>query len=468
MSRQPAAAPLGGVLPLLAQAPEPAAAVMPAVAPAGASAMPPAAPRPPGSRRRRLWDLAAHAHCPVVGVCLTRDEARKVAERILGQQVRADDHEIHCALVADARQRGRLSEALQRTLDERHALALKQAARAKTPEALVAWWDSASAGAGLPAALWATLTHPCCTVDFEHALLGEVHMRQHAVAHDLREHLAAIEQLRLRHAALLEDIRRQQARHQQDREDWAAERRQLQAERAAAEAAWRALQAAAGARTADEASTPPSRDERSRWRARLREQHEQLRQLRQALAAAQAAQQAAAERQDHGAAPEPAAAAVAPGAAPAPSEPSAASGPRPALRGRQLLCVGGRASVVPAYRREVEACGARFDHHDGGLEHGMARLQAVLGAADAVLCQVGCVSHEAYGHVKLHCKRAGKPCIFVEQPSVAGLRRALHHLQAAAPAPDSARAPGGDIARAAGAVPSSTDATPAGLFAGLR
>ena len=27
-------------------------------------------PAPNGSRRRRLWELDSHAHCPVVGVCM--------------------------------------------------------------------------------------------------------------------------------------------------------------------------------------------------------------------------------------------------------------------------------------------------------------------------------------------------------------------------------------------------------------
>ena len=43
----------------------------------------------PGSRRRRLWELDASAHCPVLGVCLPIDLLRKHVAKAL--PVHADD-----------------------------------------------------------------------------------------------------------------------------------------------------------------------------------------------------------------------------------------------------------------------------------------------------------------------------------------------------------------------------------------
>lgn len=45
-----------------------------------------------------------------------------------------------------------------------------------------------------------------------------------------------------------------------------------------------------------------------------------------------------------------------------------------------------------------------------------AGLEASLTAADLVICQTGCVSHNAYWRVQDHCKRTGKPCVLVDQP----------------------------------------------------
>jgi hypothetical protein len=51
-----------------------------------------------------------------------------------------------------------------------------------------------------------------------------------------------------------------------------------------------------------------------------------------------------------------------------------------------------------------------------------------------VICQTGCISHDAYWRVKDHCKRTGKPCVFVENPGTASLRRALAEFKPLAPA----------------------------------
>ena len=58
-------------------------------------------------------------------------------------------------------------------------------------------------------------------------------------------------------------------------------------------------------------------------------------------------------------------------------------------------------------------------------EENAQRLEATLAAADLVICQTGCISHGAYWRVKAHCKRLGKPCLFVESPSKSALARAL-------------------------------------------
>ncbi len=47
-----------------------------------------------------------------------------------------------------------------------------------------------------------------------------------------------------------------------------------------------------------------------------------------------------------------------------------------------------------------------------------AALEDVLVAADLVICQTGCVSHDAYWRVKDHCKRTGKQCVLDNQPTV--------------------------------------------------
>jgi hypothetical protein len=98
------------------------------------------------------------------------------------------------------------------------------------------------------------------------------------------------------------------------------------------------------------------------------------------------------------------------------------------LQQKSILCVGGRVGNVASYRDAVERVGGRFAHHDGGLEDNQHLLDASLAAADMVICQTGCISHNAYWRVKDFCKRTGKQCVFVENPSVSSLTRGLEQL----------------------------------------
>jgi len=51
-------------------------------------------------------------------------------------------------------------------------------------------------------------------------------------------------------------------------------------------------------------------------------------------------------------------------------------------------------------------------------------LDSSLAAADLVICQTGCISHDEYWRVQDHCRRTGKPCILVDQPLGAGAAEA--------------------------------------------
>jgi len=95
------------------------------------------------------------------------------------------------------------------------------------------------------------------------------------------------------------------------------------------------------------------------------------------------------------------------------------------LGGKCVLCVGGRSGNVHSYREVVEQSGGRFMHHDGGIEESLHRIDGVVAAADLVICQAGCISHNAYWRVKDLCKRTGKPCLFVRSSGVSSFGRVI-------------------------------------------
>lgn len=391
-----------------------------------------------GSRRRRLWELGGHAHCPVIGVCLPLAALRRLLAKIDGGASISDDYELHCTVVSLAKRRGPMAEALQRELDRRYLLPLRAAARAKGEHALQLWWQEAAAGTDLGAALWATLTHPHCSAALQDRVLGQVHMHQHQVGMVTRVELSRFEQLIDENAVLARTLASTQQRCTRQVADFAQRSRQQEAELLRCRAALVGCRSELDLARA-QLATLRATDAELATRRQLAADKAALR-LQQALVqrAQQLAQQLLlqAHKRVQDLQQQRALPPASPGAAAhahADAGPSAAA-PPPALdlNARAVLCVGGRLSSVPVYRRLVERVGGRFLHHDGGDEEGTHKLDATLAAADLVICQTGCISHGAYWRVKDHCKRTGKRCLFVEAPSRAALQRALRAAAGAA------------------------------------
>lgn len=381
---------------------------------------------PHSSRRKRLWELEPHAHCPVLGVCLPIEALRKIVGKALGGQAVATDYELHCGAVADSRFRSPVAEAIQRELDGRYAQALRQTAKLKTTEALGGWWDAMLREQQVPGPLWAVFTHARCTEELALRIGGEVHMLQHQVGVATRVDKARLAALVDENALLARELGRNQQRSQRMAEDHTRITESLQAT---------LLQLRGQLLVKD--SMLQSKLEHLRElelvspglgaRAELAREVERLTGLRQELQRSlfQARQEADRLRAENAELKEELArsevdAAPASGASAASRVPS-----EPRLNEQAVLCVGGRPASVPIYRQVIEGTGGRFLHHDGGEEDSAAKLDDTLAAADLVICQTGCISHDAYWRVKDHCKRTGKKCVYVESPSESSLRRAL-------------------------------------------
>jgi len=93
----------------------------------------------------------------------------------------------------------------------------------------------------------------------------------------------------------------------------------------------------------------------------------------------------------------------------------------PAGNARAVLCVGGDQTAAGAARAAIETVGGRFMQHDGTDQ---AVLEASLAMADLVICQTGCVSHDAFWRVRDHCRRTGKQCVLVDNPDALDAVRA--------------------------------------------
>lgn len=381
---------------------------------------------PGGSRRRRLWELPSQALCPVIGVCLPMPLLRRRIDKRLGGSALANDYELHCGAINECGQRTPVAETLQRELDQRYLRAIRMAAQHKTTVALARWWEASQQSTDVAGSLWATLTHARCDGPLQEQVLRDIHMLQHQVGAANRADLQRLEQLADENLVLGRELAQAQRRITRELAERAAtiERQGAELVRLRAELVGRDT-LVAGLRDELqqlEAAVPGLR-QRQQQAEQIRLQLARIHELERMLLAAR--QEAERERRRA----EQALLAPPAGEAPDADENAAHDAPAlPELGERAVLCVGGRQSVVPIYRQLIERTGGRFLHHDGGEEDAVAKLDASLAAADLVICQTGCISHDAYWRVKDHCKRHGKRCVFVDKPSASSLQRALGHL----------------------------------------
>lgn len=375
-----------------------------------------------GSRRRRLWELEPRLHCPVVGVCLPMLVLRRVVEKTFrgsGRNIDSD-YNLHSGAVGECKNRTRLAESMQRELELRYRISVHQASQLKTTETLAGWWRDSSPK-DLAGALWATVTHARCSTELAQQVYGEVHMLQHQVGAAQRADHQHLDALLAENAVLARELARAQDRsttlaseHCKSMAQQQGQVLQLRAQVITRNTRLESLQTQLNTLQA----AMPDLACRVRQAQELALQADRIHALERALLQAQQGHERRGRLMD--------------AQASEPEVPSHTAPDTPAhLDDRAVLCVGGRTASVPLYRHIIEGSGGRFTHHDGGDEESLTKLDTTLAAADLVICQTGCISHNAYWRVKDHCKRTGKPCLFVENTGTASLKRALSALPVA-------------------------------------
>ena len=391
------------------------------------------APPSSGSRRRRLWDLDHHCHCPLVGVSLPIDTLRRLVNKALGGSAVANDYEVHAGAVSECARRCKLSELMQDELDARYVREIQTFKTAKSALAVAELWIKYLKAGDVAGAFWAALSHPRCDMPLQEAMCKDLHMFQHQAGAGVRLEIARFNALAEENAVLgrelgkvQERITRVMAQKTADIERLNAELLQVRAEAIAKDSR---IVFMAQDLEALQASIPQLEDKQrlqkrvDQMAQRQRELEAQNGDLRRRLAVAErvAAERAGLERVAMG------------------SEAGALQDVQAVvvqLHQKMVLCVGGRSGNIANYRDVVERVGGRFAHHDGGVEDNASVLDANLAAADLVICQTGCISHNAYWRVKDFCKRTGKRCVFVENPSASSLERGLAQIAIAKPAVD--------------------------------
>ena len=378
------------------------------------------------TRRRRLWELPSKYHCPVVGVCFDVAELRRMINKYLKYPPETTDYMWHTIAVGVCDTRCPLSEQFGRVLDRRYAQTIRKLAACKATDDLrAAWREIAKQGIEIPAGLWAACTHPLCTEELEQEIHSDIHMIQHQVGAGVRIDLKAMkalrdenEQLRIEQEALRKRYELQRAESLLALQELAQRVAALQAELSARDAAARRVQLELDRLVA----ALPDLREREQLLMRLQDTESRLSAARERE---QELEREVVRLRDFAAYAEETIEALNQDALAGDGDESLVPSFRDSLVGKSVLCVGGRSGSINSYRDLIEQHGGRFMHHDGGREESLHRIEGALAAADIVICQVGCISHNAYWRVKEMCKRTGKPCMFVKSNGVSSLGRLI-------------------------------------------
>jgi hypothetical protein len=336
----------------------------------------------------------------------------------------ANDYEVHAGAVSECARRCKLAELMQAELDTRYVREIQAFKAAKSALAVAELWIAALKAGDVAGAFWAALSHPRCDMPLQEALCRDLHMFQHQAGAGVRLEIARFNALADENGVLVRELGKVQERVTRAMAEKMAEIEQLQTGLVQARAEAIAKDSHISFLTHDLDSlraTVPQLEERQRLQQRLDLMAQRLEaadaqnaELRRKLA--QAERTASVHERSDGVIP---------------IELLTPASPQQAvihLQEKLVLCVGGRSGNVANYRDVVERVGGRFSHHDGGLEDSSTALDANLAAADLVICQTGCISHNAYWRVKDFCKRTGKRCVFVENPSTSSLERGLAQI----------------------------------------
>ena len=382
-----------------------------------------ASPQTP--RRSRIWELAETLHCSIVGTCLSNAELRHALARLGVNGIEAaDDHELHVVGVMLGGRRDAGAKLLQRALDRRHAIAIKQYAKARDEDALRQLWDASMRSGDIPGAYWALLSHPAATEAIVKKAFQDVHMLSHLVGAANRADIRRLRQLEEEKGALTEKLHRQQ---QQLRDGFTSRDetiRQLNKLLADHHSAGEPAANPADCREEDGArrviadlnrKLGQETTRRERLEQRLNAMSDGMRTLEASFQAAQVERDALRREieslEDH----------IAGLLQPATGDGEAALD----LSTRTILYVGGRPNQIPQLKALVERTGARFLHHDGGIEHSSSLLPGLISRADVLLFPIDCISHDAVATLKRLCRQLEKPYLPLRAASLATLASSL-------------------------------------------
>jgi len=409
--------------------------------------------------KRKIWDIESSFKCALIGTCLNRIELRKLSQdKIFQTPPRLDDYQLHAHFIRISDHYDAAGRALHKYLEKKYRSEVKKYSKSEDEDEISALWDLDLAEGRIDSAWWSVLTHPYVSTDLLGRCYGQLHMLGHDCTCNLFRNRKMIDSLRAKTEMLTEVIGSERQHFRKERKQFMEENRKLKRDLEVSMRQNRELQL-------QKDEMPHLQDQIEKLKTENRSAHdldlmndlrqennslwgridsltEKLDSLRkefthvnrqmQQLQLAREKMQQREEEQSREIAAMEAILFSHIGEKQSPctfcSDKNTANCPGLNLCGKTVLYVGGLHKMVPHYRQLVEQSGGRFLHHDGGREASRSLLPKLMNTADAVLCPIDCVSHDACNCVKKMCKRYQKPFVPMRSSGLSSLARGLGQI----------------------------------------
>lgn len=412
-----------------------------------------------GQRRRKIWQIHSGYHCSIIGACLSRKDLKQIAKKkIFSLESGVDSFAIHRVLTTIADERFPKTRALNKILDHKFRASIRRYASLSSDEEVEEQWNKdLNSEDTISGAFWAIMTLPFCGKDLLDRVYGDCHMVGYDIFALHSTNARKTESLQRQIGTLQLSLEKTKAGYEKEREciRWELEELQkskaeflrqrlvnghLVEENAVLKAKFKKqeggeeltslrielallkkeneklkrtslIDSEKSARSAQQSleanaqigSLQNERDELKVFNTELKEEISSLEGMFQVSIGSKADCDTCEEKHLH-----------------------RCEGV--GLSGRAVLYVGGRNNMVAHYREMVETNGGIFLHHDGGKENSKNLLPKMLSGADAVLCPVDCVSHDACKCVKKICKRNSKPFVMMRSAGLSSLAKGLETI----------------------------------------
>lgn len=376
----------------------------------------------------RFWEIQGFFKCPVVGMCLTLAEQKRMLKKTKLSKKNTSPFEIHETIVACSESENLVSRRVDRLLQRKFGNEANELLELDHG-AFMEHFKVVDAAGDYTAALWATAIHPDLSLTRKRVIFGLVHMSMHwsgeqrlKMNRKLSDQRGRLEEMRRCNKALVQEKHGLEEENQQLKQVYA----DLKVSLAEAEKEMERMRKVLShpAPTIDvEKLAQKNQFLKNELEAFYETYHRQQRQVvvlkeKNRQLASQLGHRAELNRRFR----QQAQPLVAKMAAKSHCDESC---PVFDLCQKRILIVGGMSRMESLYRELIEAGGGIFEYHDGYMKKGTRQLESRLKRADMVLCPVNCNSHTACSVVKSLAKKHRKTVHMLANSSLKAVSRAI-------------------------------------------